>query len=385
MLKLLLPLLLLAAPLSNAGAQSAPPMRPLIEELRIDGSAHEWKQIKAIRSGPAGHILVGEAIGKSIRLFSPSGQLVRTLGRPGQGPGEFLNASTFGTLGDTIWAGDGGLNRVTFFALSGNVLGTMRTDSGLMRVRDSTGKVVHIPRMSAAAPVVLYRDGTALVIPTLFATDADTLGNSVVYPYWRTTWRGRVIDTAVTGLLENPMVRIMSRDGTRRNFIQNPFPQREQVGVSVDGRRLAVASAAFTGRDAWSYSVRLSDAAGRELYRRRFPFSRAQVPGRVIDSLAAELRTRYRNYLVPREVIPAPPSYPPVSKVLVATDGSVWLRGRDDPAGATWTILDPRGDPVATVREPQRTRFIEIDAGLWAIERDEDDVESIVRYRVGNP
>jgi hypothetical protein len=67
---------------------------------------------------------------------------------------------------------------------------------------------------------------------------------------------------------------------------------------------------------------------------------------------------------------------------LVASDGAVWLRGRDDSGGAAWTILDPRGEAIAMVRESPRTRFIELDGGLWAIERDADDVESIIRYRV---
>jgi hypothetical protein len=93
---------------------------------------------------------------------------------------------------------------------------------------------------------------------------------------------------------------------------------------------------------------------------------------------------RYRNYVRVREALYVPPSYPPVTRALVANDGSIWLRGRDDPAGAMWTILDSTGNPAAQVREPPRTRFLDLDGGLWAVERDADDVESIVRFRIGS-
>src|SRR5688500_16015950 len=68
--------LLVIAPLGHAIPQPAPPLRPLIEELRIDGKLHEWKAIESIRMAPAGHILVKEQIGKSLRVFSPTGALV---------------------------------------------------------------------------------------------------------------------------------------------------------------------------------------------------------------------------------------------------------------------------------------------------------------------
>ncbi len=374
--------ILLMAPLSDTEAQPAAPMRPLIEELRIDGKSHDWKEVGAVRVGPGGHVLVGERLGKSIRVFSPDGQLVRTLGRRGQGPGEFSGADDFGVLGDTIWVGDRALARLTFFDPSGTLLGTTRMDSGFMPVRDANGKIVHRPRLQAAAPVALYRDGTALVPPLMFPDDADTLGHISVYPYWRTTWSGRVIDTVIAVVVESPLVRITARDGSRRNFLPNSFPQRAHAAASADGRRLAVVEASFSGRDAWSYGVRLVDETRRELYARRFPFMRAPVSRQVVDSLVEVMTERYKNYTGIREAMPVPPSHSPVTKVLVAKDGSVWLRGRADPAGASWTILDPKGNAVALIREPANTRFVEIDGGLWAIERDADDVESIIRYRV---
>ncbi len=373
--------LLALAPLVDVGAQSSSRVRPLIEELRIHGQDHDWKQVGTVRVGPSGHILVGENRGTSIRVFSPTGQLVRSLGGRGQGPGEFEGVATFGVLGDSIWAGDRSLVRLTFFDLSGKVLGTLRTDSALRPVQ--SGASAQMRMLTWNPPFVLYRDGTALVAPLTLSSDADTLGNIAVYPYWRTTWRGQVLDTVLTFLRVNPAVRIAYPDGSRRTILSNPFPPRQQADAALNGLRLAVVDASFSGPDAWSYAVRLMDERGRQLYARRFPFTRVPVPKHTVDSLVDVMTKRFQGYAGIREAIPVPPSYPPVTRLLVANDGSVWLRGRDDPAGATWTVLDPKGDLTATVREPARTRFVEIDGGVWAIERDEGDVESIVRYRVG--
>jgi hypothetical protein len=383
MLKSGVAVVLLSVSTMVARAQPTPPMLSLAEELRIDGKAHDWKQIRAVRSGPGGHILVGEQLGKTLRVFSADGQLLRTLGRYGQGPGEFRGIEGFGVLGDTIWVGDRALARLTFFDVAGNVLGTTRNDSGPLPARDADGRIVPTPQLSWAAPIALYPDGTGLVIPLMFATDADTLGNRAVYPYWRTTRRGQVLDTVLAITLESPMVRVTSSDGARRNFLQNPFPQREHAAASVDGRRLARVEASFAGRDAWSYKVRLSDERGRALYARRFAFTRAPVPKQTIDSLVEAISARYKGYARIREALPVPVSQPPVTKVLVARDGAVWLRGRDDARGATWTILGPHGEPTGSIRERPNSQFIAIDGGLWVIERDADDVESIVRYRVG--
>lgn len=374
--------LLVIAPLAHAIPQPAPPLRPLVEELRIDGKLHEWKAIESMRMGPAGHLLVKEELGKSLRVFSPTGALVRTLGQRGQGPGEFINVDGFGLLGDTIWVSDGASVRITYFDLSGKLLGTLRADSGVMPMRDSAGRVVQVARMQSKGAVALHGDGTALVIPLMFPGDADTLGVTKMYPWWLTTRRGQVLDTVLTVALESQLVRITSADGTRRNFLWNPLPQRQTAAASVGGRRLALIDASYTGRDAWTYTVRVSDQLGRTLYTRRFPFSRAPIPARVVDSVGTELVARYRNYVRVRESLFVPASYPPVTRALVAKDGSVWLRGRDEPGGAMWTVLDPTGNPTALVREPARTRFIELDDGLWAVERDDDDVESIVRYRL---
>ena len=76
----------------------------------------------------------------------------------------------------------------------------------------------------------------------------------------------------------------------------------------------------------------------------------------------------------------------PISGVLLAADGSIWLR-REDLAlqqdSITWWVLNPYGDLVGELRLPRRIRIRYV-AGdtLWAIDSDELEVDYLVRYRV---
>ena len=84
------------------------------------------------------------------------------------------------------------------------------------------------------------------------------------------------------------------------------------------------------------------------------------------------------------------PSYlPPVSHVIAAHDGSIWLR-RFDPVEVAssepmweWWVLDSEGSPLARALTPVDldVRLINGDM-IWGVERDELDVEYIVRYRL---
>jgi hypothetical protein len=75
---------------------------------------------------PLGRIHVSEERPPEVRVYEPGGAFVRTLGRRGEGPGEFLTAGGLGWLGDTLWAHDGANLRVTLFDTSGVFLGSFQ-------------------------------------------------------------------------------------------------------------------------------------------------------------------------------------------------------------------------------------------------------------------
>jgi hypothetical protein len=95
----------------------------------------------------------------------------------------------------------------------------------------------------------------------------------------------------------------------------------------------------------------------------------------VPDDVIAEFERRLRETL--------PPVVPPIDAVYIGIDHSTWLQRPAVTAGIPHFVLDERGNEIGIVTLPHRSHF----AGgtrdrVWIVERDEDDVPSLVRYRV---
>ena len=78
----------------------------LTEGLRIgslDGP-DALTEVRSLAISPNGDLYVTQYLLGSVTVFSADGKLVRTIGRTGQGPGEFENAPSSVTWrGDTLW------------------------------------------------------------------------------------------------------------------------------------------------------------------------------------------------------------------------------------------------------------------------------------------
>jgi hypothetical protein len=70
-----------------------------------------------------GRIVVGNSLTKELRFFESDGRFVTSVGRDGEGPGEFRRLDYLGTLGaDTIFAYDRQLRRISLFRGSGALI-----------------------------------------------------------------------------------------------------------------------------------------------------------------------------------------------------------------------------------------------------------------------
>lgn len=98
----------------------------LIEELRL-GHGHDagsvfFDVVRAIRANAAGDIYVLDASQQEIQVFDRNGNHSGTLGRRGEGPGEFSGA--FGMVVDpfgSLWVSDAGNQRYTVFGTDGRI------------------------------------------------------------------------------------------------------------------------------------------------------------------------------------------------------------------------------------------------------------------------
>lgn len=101
----------------------------LVEERVIDppeGSPGELGEIAGVVANAAGTVVVSMDSPVSLTLFGPDGAYLRTLGRVGDGPGEY-RSGPIGIRGDTVVVQDPSNARMTLFHVDGTSLGSHPT------------------------------------------------------------------------------------------------------------------------------------------------------------------------------------------------------------------------------------------------------------------
>jgi len=190
----------------------------IVEHLEPAGAGKEWRIGErplldiggaAQRGGPAlyrvagvlrlanGRIVVANGGSSSIEIFAPDGAHLRSVGRAGDGPGEFRALSWAGSLeGDTLAAWDSGAARLSLFTAQGELITTVAPRQPLGMYPEAVGILdgnlvlalhrstlgasstasVHVERDSVRY-AVLARDGSVRILSTLPGTEMLMSGN----------------------------------------------------------------------------------------------------------------------------------------------------------------------------------------------------------------
>lgn len=79
-----------------------------------------------------------------------------------------------------------------------------------------------------------------------------------------------------------------------------------------------------------------------------------------------------------------PPTFPPVSAIVAAQDGTIWLRREEVPGDSVaWNVLDRDGRMIGALRLPSGQEVVAARGDIMAaVERDAFDVPYVVRYRL---
>lgn len=169
------------APPADAGAR-------LDEVRRIGSAAGEgpdlFGRILDVELGPDGEILVLDGQAEEIRVFDTSGTHLRTLGRPGEGPGELSRPAGIALDGGRVWVMNWGNARFTAFDLAtGGVVEERprRASFGMFPWPggvDRGGRLVDVGLSSDGEPAVLALDDEGVPTDTL-ALPADPPEGSI--------------------------------------------------------------------------------------------------------------------------------------------------------------------------------------------------------------
>jgi hypothetical protein len=120
-----------------------------------DGAEEElFTRISGVSRLSSGEIAVAEMRPAEIRVFGPTGEFVRRIGRPGEGPGEFkqLAGLVQGDLGVHTW--DWNTRRLSSFSDNGDFLGA--------RQLDWLPKIDTTPMLSSPFPLLMLPEGRLL-------------------------------------------------------------------------------------------------------------------------------------------------------------------------------------------------------------------------------
>lgn len=354
------------------------------EEVRIgnrDDPDEGFSRVGEIEVAVDGTLYVLERMAREIRVFSPDGRRIGTVGGPGEGPGEFVRPSSIGLLGDTLWVLDGEARRLSWFGPDGTLI---HETPGLTLPVEA-----HVPGMQLRVVLGEPRDdgfvgGAYHLTRGVGATDHPPFS----YPVVRFDRNGAVVDTLRWDTVRpGPTVRV----GGRAHYPPTLRPTSPVEVVEGDQRLQLRWWTSEAEPDGTLELLRIA-GAGDTISQCGLRYHPIPLPGRVRDSLLdfpvgrgqmlgttdAALRKALASGL------DLPDHRPPLRTTLVGRDGSVWIELNGESSDSTaWVLLAPDLTPRGELLLPARTRPRHINGySVWAVELDEMDVPWLVRLRV---
>lgn len=306
-----------------------------------------------------------------VHRFDRRGHWLGTIGREGDGPGEFRRPTAMGWLSDTLWVADRSLSRLSFFDRDGTFLRSVRF--GLV-----SGPATIMPRRAASGrrivsvPYVSVRSATEMdALPILLLDEdgvvRDTLG-------WQTVGQVAVSVATPPGHGES-VPRTMS--------VSHPFDRRSLLAHDPHSRWLSLGTWRKSSDDQSYLELLRVTTEGDTAAFVRLPLGRSAISRGDVRSYAeriyGKLPESFRSRVSRRELTRAflgqiaRPSETAVDAMLASEDGTVWLR-RTRPRTASliqWAGYGQAGAFVGFLEFPLEYHLMAASEGLlWTIHRD---------------
>ena len=342
-------LLLLALPGKLANGQT---LAPLTCDAVITPSDSGGGRVGRVAEGPNGRLAWTDGRASEFLIRDATGK-VRTVGRSGSGPGDFQRVSQLGWFGDTVWASDGRLPRVTFFSDTGR----------LLRVETATPQVGWLPRP----------DGRLVGVGWM------PLGTPTPPPF--------VVVSQHPGELRRDTIKLFTNAPVEQFNLPpagalnpQPFYFRTVTGESHDGSRFCSA-----GPDGGATRIECINDRGRSVVNVLLTLKPRPLSEAVYDSMIVLFARGGRTQQGMRDLIKRPRNLPPVMSMLVEPSGMIWLRrSHEYEPVAVWTRLRADGVVRDELSIPKHIRVMSPnDDSFWAATADNDGLETLHKCRIG--
>jgi hypothetical protein len=287
-----------------------------------------------------GTCVLGDESSARLLFFGADGALRKSIGRRGDGPGEFRLPQFLGRAGNTVWVYDYSQARVTRFNAEGDLLDIVNLT----------------PPLPSALALGQLPDGSLVFMGQ---------------------WRG--VARNAQGLMRDSVAVMRYRDGLRTDTVATT-PGREFVQRAEAGGRMVMSAAILARRASATirddeivfgaqtdHSLRVVGADGRDRQSIRWAgpdltLAAADVAAWVdmqIETASPadreQLRAVYTSAPVPERL----PSY---SRILADAAGHLWVAeySRTDAEPSRWDVFAPDGAWLGPIRVPERFRLLDI-------------------------
>jgi hypothetical protein len=339
------------------------------------GEEYQFGRIGDLTVTPRGHIAAIDQLAGTVRVFDERGQYVRSVGRPGRGPGELSRSANgvYASGGDSLLVIDPGERRMTVFAPDGTVdtiiaLPSAPTGQGWTRLPggDFLMRGLTISRV----------DGRFAFWDALLAVSANGAASDTLFEF-----------------------------DYLKSDLGGPGQLRAQLIVNnPTWARLSDGRIAWTALD--RDFVQIHDSAGRVVSR----ISHAQWQARDVtpadkSAMVELLREKLRSIggdasFADSPQVEAPARFPAITTVRAGPRGTmlVQLMGpvetidpmainapdrADFLGGSIWHVLDASGKFLGALELPRRFRIFRMtEDAMYGAARDDDGVERILRLRL---
>lgn len=328
-----------ARPLRDVGALRTVDSVPLVVVgTRDDHPAYEFAQVKGGILRPDGGMLIAENSDRTLREFGPDGTYRRSVGRAGQGPGEFDSIrAMFRFAADSVLVYDWGQRRATVF---GPDLAYAHSLSLLAPVAG-----IH-------SPIVQGANAQGRLIVT--GAKPPWIEDSIPH-------HGQplhLLHASVPGRYDRDVAQFTGQ-GWYATFLAAP---RELIQV-VSGARFEIREYDFDGV--------LRRIIRREYDVPRIPEAFFETPRGGMVLISPDGQRRESKSRLP-ERSDFPETLPAIDHLLVDHDGNVWLRHGlwPDSLARRYSVIAPSG---------QWTRDVEVPPGLKLLDVDGDRVLALFK------
>lgn len=299
----------------------------------------------------------------TVAIFTRAGEFVGRIGRRGGGPGEFSMPAKLGWHDDALWVIDGGNPRVQFFTPSGALLRveTPRIPGYFLPLGNSSW-LAELPMR------VLPRPGALQPRPVVMA---------------RGSIDGR-LDTVAWLPPRGPVVSVRGKSG--RVAFLSPVSENAWVAIAPNG--LAIFLVESVTSEPARLRVRHYSASGAQVWANTISYDPIRTSTdwyeTAIRGRVSAMRENGVTEAAIRKATPRPSHLPPVSHVIAAGEGGIWLRRVVPHKAATrFIVLNHAGQLVGHVEGPPEARILQIRHGrAFGLLQTRLGSDLIVVYRV---